>query len=484
MPIADLFTSSASTAMGNSQGFSNNTLGNNSPQYSDSQPLSLPPSGKSSLGSRDFENSNHAFPPDLATKFHRAFKNFLDADDLSQGPFDSNVSSLNDDTASLNSNQSIKARKTIESLADAQLKELCADVYDELQRRNDNAKYSRMGKESNGYFQSPPPSALPYRHEYNERRNKAREGLSKMSPLNYKVLVENIVRELQHRYPTTMLLAMPYTSTGSLASNSRFSPNNSNPLTSNSQSNSSSKKSSPPFTGESRQVENAFSNMHLNSGSDGRPGIHLNGMNEPRHVYPATAAPPVPVSPKKANNCQGGAANGHGTFTGNNFSNDNPYNGRSNYSNQLPNSYSSNNPYSTQLPNNRFDNRSDNRLNTKTDNRSDSRNDNNIFSSPAQSFSSQNATRNSDERLNYEHLNQKLIQQENSIVEYKETIEKLTRDNKQLFTMVEHLARQLEDVAKDEFGQIEEEEKMLSARKQRLRVINESLQMAKKSGMC
>ena len=100
---------------------------------------------------------------------------------------------------------------------------------------------------------------------------------------------------------------------------------------------------------------------------------------------------------------------------------------------------------------------------------------------PRTNNSYQNATtKNGEERQSYDSLNQRLAYQESLISEYKERIEKMTRTQNQLLQTVEQLARQLEVVAKDEYGFVQHQENLIESRKQRLREINELLQNVRK----
>ena len=438
MPGIDLFSNNLSNTSAPTSG----SLGN-SPHYADkasafpssisssTSSTSSPPSKQQSqntAASRDFESRRHAFPSELAAKFYHTFKSFLYSDDPNYASFD-HASSIADDAVSTNSDASEKARETIKTLVDTQLRELCADVYDELKRRNERSKYEQLGREAGAYFQQAPPSALPNRAEYNDRRNKARNGLSSMSAVHFRVLIENIVNELQKRYPTLTL----HPATHENRQAARYA-------TSTNTSNLSNNANSPQGSAMNRSFENAFSGMQL-----------ANSNNEQRLIYPSAAAPPIPTSPKKPYIHPAGTSTGFSSS----HSSDTLYNSNGNYpaTSTMNQTFSSNQPF--------FTNRTD--------------------PFPRTNNSYQNATsKNGEERQSYDSLNQRLAYQESLISEYKERIEKMTRSQNQLLQTVEQLARQLEVVAKDEYGFVQHQENLIESKKQRLREINELLQNVRK----
>lgn len=86
-----------------------------------------------------------------------------------------------------NTHKGPSTRDKLRELSQYQFSELCADVYDELLRRQE--------------YQEPYLESLPERSSLHSERNEARKKLSTLASLQFGQLVEDITSEIKRKYP-------------------------------------------------------------------------------------------------------------------------------------------------------------------------------------------------------------------------------------------------------------------------------------------
>ena len=302
------------------------------------------------------------------------------------GPINSGFS-VDDDNSSVYSNSSIKARDQLGGLAESQLQELCMDIYDELERRNDYSTFISRQRHEIQYGQECPPTSLQPNSEFSERRNDARAKLAIMPNSKFRMLLGELVPELIKRYPT--LKTPSITSSGNSSSSNTPHGRNNNGYEHSGYGNSSQNAS--PATSGFRQMDNAFSAMQMsNHAPDSRPS------NPVLHV------PPAPTSPKKSY-----------TATGQHLNPMQAYEQRTDSANTSSSSLftgNSKNPFSSG-----FD------------------------SKHSTSSSANHSMQFTPDKQAYDTMYQLIEQQKEQISSYKQQIDKLTKDNQHLLGMINEL---------------------------------------------
>ena len=99
--------------------------------------------------------------------------------------------SLRDEKGELKPN---RAQDKLTKLSPVQFQELSTDIYDELLRRQ-----SAHGQQTNGPGQV--PSFLLPRDGFHPKRNQARQKLSTLPPVRFRVLATDVFYELERRFP-------------------------------------------------------------------------------------------------------------------------------------------------------------------------------------------------------------------------------------------------------------------------------------------